>query len=159
MKKQNTFSSFSNPEARIFTPSIARQQVYPWLGKVLRSLAQESTHCGPEIHHECKRNQVMKYTNSRHYQHDFLLGIIKITQIFISWLNAEASAYKDIKNTSAHWYISEWNYNHFNGFSRLNNSKFYFLQRDFNLFRQFSFKQIVMNEYHRKPTYLAICNP
>jgi actin-related protein len=46
-KPHNTFSSASKPEASILTPSIAKQQVKPCLGRALRSLAHKRTHLGP----------------------------------------------------------------------------------------------------------------
>jgi len=42
-----TLSSVSNPDARTLTPSIARQQTYPILGRDRLSFAQDRTHCGP----------------------------------------------------------------------------------------------------------------
>lgn len=45
--KHGTFSSASKPDASTLTPSIAKQQVYPCLGKALFSFAQERTHWGP----------------------------------------------------------------------------------------------------------------
>jgi len=44
---ENTFSSVSKPDASTLTPSMARQQVKPCLGRDLPTLAHERTHLGP----------------------------------------------------------------------------------------------------------------